>query len=398
MAEGAAKVVIVGAGAAGTAAAWAAARARAEVVVIHDRAGATALYSGALDLAPWERADGAGLEAELMAFAAALGAWKLAPGRHRVATLSGVVRPARGLDGALLDLEPLAGRTIAVADVDRADWDARLMARALGGSPWAERTRTRFVVVPLELLRQEHERTLGSYDFARLFDDPDRALELASGLRRAAGSYDAWLLGPWLGIESELADRLRDELGMPVGESTSPPGGAAGARFDHARDRLFDQLGVSLRSARASVLEPIAGGWRVGLAPAWAEPGTLAEESIEATAVVLALGGVAAGGVRVDPAKPSHPGGACFHASIEAKLELLLDGMPVDRVSTLHGVDFPSLGLEALERVGIAAIGPRARGLEQVLVAGDCVADRPRTVLEAARTGIAAGRAATRAP
>jgi anaerobic glycerol-3-phosphate dehydrogenase len=346
MAADRAKIVIIGAGAAGTAAAWAAARARADVTVVHDRGGATSLYSGALDLTPWERADGSSLEGELVAFATALGAWKLAQGRHRIATFSGVVRPARGLDGALLDLEPLAGRSVAVADVDRADWDGRMIARALAGSAWAERTRTRFVPVPLELLPEQ--RALGSYDFARLFDDPDRSLELASGLRRAAGSHDAWLLGPWLGVESEVAERLREVLGMPVGESTSPPGGAAGARFELARDRLFEQLGVRLRCARASVLEAAPGGWRIGLAPGWAEPGTLAEESIEASAVVLALGGIAAGGLHVDAAKPSHPGGACFHASVEGPLELELDGIPVDRVSTLHGVDFPSLGLEAL--------------------------------------------------
>jgi pyruvate/2-oxoglutarate dehydrogenase complex dihydrolipoamide dehydrogenase (E3) component len=144
------------------------------------------------------------------------------------------------------------------------------------------------------------------------------------------------------------------------------------------------------------VIEPIEGGWRVGLAPAWAEPGTLAEESVDATAVVLALGGVAAGGVRVDPSKPSHAGGACFHASVEAPVTLDLDGVAVDRASTLHGIDFVALGVEALERVGIAASGCSARGLERVFVAGDCVADRPRTALEAVRSGIAAGRAAAR--
>jgi glycerol-3-phosphate dehydrogenase subunit B len=191
-----------------------------------------------------------------------------------------------------------------------------------------------------------------------------------------------------------VAERLRDALAMPVGESTSPPGGAAGARFEAARDRLFEQLGIEVRRARASVIELDGAALRVGLAPAWAEPGTLAEESLEASAVVLALGGVAAGGIRVDPPKPSHAGGACFHASVEGPLLLELDGVPVDRVSTLHGVDFQAKGVEALERVGIAATGVLARGAERLFVAGDCVADRPRTALEAARAGIAAGRAA----
>lgn len=387
------RVVVIGAGAAGSAAAWAAARARAEVVVVHDRGGASALGSGALDLVPWERADGSALPGELVAFGAALGIWKLAAGKHRVVTGAGIARPARGLDGALLDLEPLAGRSVAVADVPRADWDGPLIARALDASSWAQATRTRFSAVAAELSDVLVAGASG-YDLALRLDAADESEKLAERLRRAAKSHDAWLLGPWLGIESDVAERLREALGMPVGESTSPPGGAAGARFEAARDRLFEQVGVAVRRARASVIELDGAIVRIGLAPAWAEPGTLAEETLEASAVVLALGGVAAGGIRVDPPKPSHAGGACFHASVEGPLPLELDGVPVDRVSTLHGVDFQAKGLRALERVGIAAQGSSVRGIERLFVAGDCVADRPRTVLEAARAGIAAGRAA----
>jgi len=51
-------------------------------------------------------------------------------------------------------------------------------------------------------------------------------------------------------------------------------------------------------------------------------------------------------------------------------------------------------GLGALERVGIAVEGAKVRGQSVLFAAGDAVAERPRTVLEAVRSGIAAARAA----
>src|SRR5687768_14450385 len=106
-------VVVVGGGIAGTAAAWLLARRGARATVIHDRAGSSALYSGALDEP--NGADSLELDADARAFVDALGLWRLA--KTRIATREGVVRAAFGADQALLDLEPLAGRRIAVADV-----------------------------------------------------------------------------------------------------------------------------------------------------------------------------------------------------------------------------------------------------------------------------------------
>ena len=76
-----------------------------------------------------------------------------------------------------------------------------------------------------------------------------------------------------------------------------------------------------------------------------------------------------------------------FHLSLEAPVTIEIDGRSVDGASTLHGLDFDALGLDALERVGIS---PR----DSMLAAGDCVADRPRTVLEAVRAGIRAAKRA----
>src|SRR5687767_14513449 len=97
-------VVVIGAGAAGTAAAWAAARAGASVMVLHDRAGATALYSGALDLVPWDSKDepqarraaedAVLADTELAAFAGELGVFRLV--HCTLASREGVARRALG--------------------------------------------------------------------------------------------------------------------------------------------------------------------------------------------------------------------------------------------------------------------------------------------------------------
>ena len=124
-------VLVIGAGFAGVGAAWAIARAGAKVQLLHARAGASALYSGIVD--------GPTPGAETLELGMRLGL-SIAGAPRAVATREGVVRSAMGRDRALLDLEALAGRRIAVADIGRDDWDARLLAQSFAGSPWARRT------------------------------------------------------------------------------------------------------------------------------------------------------------------------------------------------------------------------------------------------------------------
>lgn len=379
------KLAVIGAGAAGVAAAWTAARAGAEVSVVHDRAGATALYSGALDRVPWE-SDHAPSEPdpEFHELAKALGVWTLDVRERWVATPAGVLRPAHGIDLALLNLAELGGRRVAVADVERDDWNALALARSFADSAWVREARVEFVPVPVPGLSRGDERRISVYDFARLHDEPSRADALVEQLRRA-GAADAWLVGPWLGTELETAKRVRAALGRPIGETTSPPGGPAGARFERARDRLLRGSGVELVRGAVEVIEPRGRGWTLHVAGG---------EPIEADAVVVAVGGVAAGGVELERPRLGHKGGASFRLSLRAPVRFELDGKELDAASTLHGVDFDALGLRALERVGVASDGPRAVGQTTLFVAGDVVAARPRTVLEAARAGIAAARAA----
>ncbi len=233
------KVLVVGAGFAGVAAAFAARRAGASVTLVERGAGASSLYAGVVDGRLTE-------EAPLLELARALG---LRLSSHTVvATREGIVRTAAGADGALLDLGPLAGKRIGLVDVVRDDWDGPLLARSFSASPWARATGTAFELVPLELLEKSHQRRVSSYDFATSFERAERPAWLAELLKAHAGP-DAWLFGPWLGVRRELARELSLQLGVPVGEVTSPPGGVAGARFELRSLALLRSLDVQLVTA-----------------------------------------------------------------------------------------------------------------------------------------------------
>jgi anaerobic glycerol-3-phosphate dehydrogenase len=396
------QVVVVGAGFAGTAAAWSAVRAGATVHVVSDRAGSSALYAGAADLVPWDErdlpderaaAEDALLDsAELRGFVEDLGLLRL--GRALVATREGVVRPALGADRALLDLTPLAGRRVGVLDVERDDWDAALLAKSFAASRFAERTGTSFVPVPIRMLRTGHERRISAYDFALLHDDPARLSLLAEVLRAERGVADAWLSGPWLGLEPQTPGELARNVGVPIGETTSKLGGPAGARFERARDRLFEKLGVRASSARVTRVESQGSGFVLGLAD---DAGRTRE--IEARGVVLACGGVAAGGIVLswDPEN----GRRGFELAFAADVELALDGERLAGFGSLHGPSLEGAGFAALERVGIAVGAPGNLVATRILAgglaaAGDCVADRARTVLQAVRDGLIAGGAVAR--
>ncbi|HEY3497438.1 MAG TPA: hypothetical protein VGK73_22230, partial [Polyangiaceae bacterium] len=78
-----------------------------------------------------------------------------------------------------------------------------------------------------------------------------------------------------------------------------------------------------------------------------------------------------------------------------------LDGERLAGFGSLNGPSFRGGSLAVLERVGIAvdpARNPRAIGFDGggLTAAGDCVAGRPRTVLQAVQDGLAAGVVAAR--
>jgi hypothetical protein len=393
------RIGVIGGGVSGTAAAWAARRAFADVTAIFDRAGASSLYSGALDDVPWE--DGvldAPLDSELLAFSVALEAWSVGTRSARIATPDGVLRPARGRDSSLLDVTAVAGGRVAVVATQVDGWDGRLLSRSLSLSPWARRTGTRFDVIAVDGIFDPNEGRSSAYDLALLHDDPKRLSRLAERLRGSGTSPDAWLLGPWLGAAPGGADALGALLGRPCGECTSLPGGPAGARFDVSRDALLASVGVQVRNERVRSIEPRGKRFLVA-----GSGGGLTANDGGFDAVILAIGGLVGGGIVLAEsgaaedetalAVGSFPRGA-FRPSVRVRVELGFSGQALDRASSDRGLDLAALGMGALERVGILVEGSTARGAPGIFVAGDAVADLPRTALGAARSGIAAARAA----
>jgi len=233
-------------------------------------------------------------------------------------------------------------------------------------------------------LQHGFERRISGYDFAALHDAPARAEALQSALRASKSGAEAWLFGPWLGIERPLAEELSSVLAVPVGETTSAPGGASGARFEHARDRL---LGGIAEVARGSLISLERSGGEYTLQVRDRAPERF-------PVVVLATGGVAAGGVALERSFERR-GGTGFRLSFSAAIALELDGEVVEGVSSLANLDFAVRGLDALLRVGIASQADGSvRGNPGLFVAGDAIAGRARTALIAADSGIRSARAA----
>lgn len=376
------KVVVVGAGFAGLAAAFAARRSGADVTVVQRGAGGSALYAGVVDgsLAGLPPAS-AGLLNEL---ARALGL-ELSPACV-VATREGVVRSASGAEQALLNLAPLAGKRIGLVDVARDDWDAPLLLRSFNESDWARATSTSFTLLPLPLLEKGHQRRVSSFDFAAGLERAERPGWLAQLLKAHAGP-DAWLFGPWLGIKQPLARELTVAAGVPVGEVTSPPGGAAGARFELRREALLQSLGVEQVTARLQSVQVAD-----SLVTLQLEGGA----TVSADALVLATGGLVSGAVELSGAlSGAEPAG--FELAIAGLPPLEMRGELGRPVSSLFGVDLAARGRQLLERVGLAVEADGSvSGARCVLAAGDVLAPSPPSVGHALLSGLLAGARAAR--
>ncbi|MFC1641404.1 hypothetical protein ACFL5O_01760 [Myxococcota bacterium] len=403
------RAVVVGAGVAGTAAAWAIARSGGEAILVHDRPGATELYSGALDGEPSRSDVSLSLETDLHAWVRSLEIWALPRNDARVATGAGITKRSRGLDHTLLNLEPLAGNSIAVLSTDYPAYDGKLLARTLADSQWAESTKTHFTAVAVDVVHEASERSCSPHDFAVLHDSPERIEWLAEQLRSASSSYDAWLLGPWLGLEPETVLHLRQALERPVGETTSLPGGAAGARFARARDRLMRHLGLTVVRGRVLAATRTGKSWKLDVEsylPNRSRTGGLGgmggriihpeagwqktAQVLEADAVVLACGGIVSGGIELAPVGSMGP---AFRLSFGAPIALTVHQAVLRPMSTLHGPVLDRLGPEVFESVGIATRGPHVQGEPGLVVAGAALARQPHTMLHAAQSGLVAARA-----
>jgi glycerol-3-phosphate dehydrogenase subunit B len=398
------RVVVVGAGIAGTAAALAASRSRATVTVLDGGTGASTLATGALDLAPWRPAADTtpALPPAARDVLDALGAHVLTDRGARLLTTAGVWRPAGGRDAALLDVAPFAGRPLGVVRCARPAWDADLLARA-----WGEPC----VPIDASVLRYEDERAIPDADFAGRHDDAARLGWLAERLREAlakgsAGpALAALVLPPSLGVDRTRAAELSLRVGLACGEPLALPGGPSVLRFERARDRALAASGIERVQARARRVEPAearadAPTWRVTT-----DDGL----SLEADAVVLATGGLLGGGVEYAPSEAilatalppwSRPP---MRATLDAPVSLGARGRPLEVPGSLFGlapeqIAWPFSPDGLLERAGVlvgddgACVGT-PRGL---FAAGELVADAPHTWLCALIRGASAGVSAAR--
>ena len=391
------RIAVVGAGVAGVAAAFAIRERGCRVTVFGGRAGASRMTSGAVHDA-WEPKGAAPLSPEVQAFVQALDVWRFGGELARLATRAGVIRPARGADRSLLDLGSLAQLgpcLVGVPRVARGGWDAAWLAAGLGAEPWAERAGVRFAPIDLDVLRYDDERAMPDADLAARHDQPARLEWLSARIReaRARSPFQALLLGPWLGLQSAAAPRLSEGSGVVVGEVLSPPDGPAGARLAGALGRVLAQLGAETVSEEVTI-EHAASGFLM-------RPGAgTARERFDA--VVVAVGGVSAGGIVFEPPDPRSMGrgAATFRAPAYPSAEVSWAG---DGALGRAGLPAPSLAaLEAtvlLERAGLMhekgrVLGTSGQSVAGLWVAGDAAHGPPRTLLSAVLTGLDAGAGA----
>ncbi len=402
-------MVIVGAGLAGLAAAWSARRRGHDVTIVSSGPGASALGGGAVDDVPWEqlvrasRALGLAPRArpladDVLAFSSDLGAWALADDKLAwVATVAGRLRPARGRDRALLDLASLSGARVLLPRVDRPSWDADTLARGLNDDPFARAHRLTFLAADVPVLRFDEERRIADGDLALRHDAEPRlewlAAHLAEGLARTSSS--AALLGPWLGAAASQAAALSQRAGAPVGEALLGVGSPRACASEAARDRLLASLDAHLLVDRVTTVSRDDGF-------------TLTLEHgppLHADRVILALGGLIGGGLVYDP--PDHSAAADLPHRRARPVHVIparpghLDRQPRHRRPHRRSDEPRSTAPRSRSPPGPAATAParsspRAsaageRAAEGITAAGDVVAGRPRTALEAVAAGIRAG-------
>ena len=372
-------VIVVGAGVAGTAAALAAARAGARVTVIDAGPGASALWTGGIDGEAAVTDEGRSIAAVL----------DVILGDCALVTTTGLRRAARGRDAALLHT---AASPVGVVRCDRPGWDADLVARA-AGEP--------FIALEATVLRHTDERVLPDADFAARHDDEARLGWLAERLREglaASGRVQSLLLPPSLGIERARAIALSKLVGMPCGEAAAMPGGPAGLRFERARDRALGSASVTVVRGQALAVERAGARWRV----------KVDGPDMDGDALVVAAGGLVGGGLEYQPSEAmlaaALPPSArlAFRCTLSGPLPLGAHGRPLELPGSLFGVPPESLawplsrdGGATMDRVGVLC-DEHGRVAPGLYVAGELVADAPRTWLHALASGAHAGASATR--
>jgi hypothetical protein len=269
-------LALLGAGAAGIAAARAARAAGVtRLVMVAPDAGATEMCAGWI----------AGSPTDPTALHWLTEVGLRAPGSYAFASISGVVTPAISGLTSLLDLASLPAGALGVVDlVAGPSWAPELVARSLADA-LAREVR---VISP----GPEARSGQSAAELARVLDTAGLTDALALGLRERARGCVALLLPPVLGLaRDEVCARLAQLVGMPVGETGGLQGDPTAVRLARALSRAVPAE-VERIAARATVEARPEGGARV----------RAGERILSARAVVLATGGLAAGGLAFDGA------------------------------------------------------------------------------------------------
>lgn len=387
------RVVVIGAGIAGTTAALTLRARGADVSIVVGPAGATHLASGMLD--------GEARAEVLHALAPLLDAYAIESAPSLVATSAGMARIARGRDRALLDFSRLTPGEVLIPRAPRGAWDADAIAKMLGAHPRVREHRLDVRAVDATLLRLADERVIPDATIAARHDDTERLEWLVDRLRpvvRASPSAVAVLLPPWLGCDRERATDLSARLGVAVGEIAVGLAGPAGFRFANARDRAFTARGIEAVTGFVTRFQADASGVHVTLDD---------ERALHGDFAVLATGGVVGGGLVYAPSDttegpelPADP--RPYLREALASFGVGVRGRPLDTPGTLFGVApetiaWPFAEHGDLERAGVLldATHGHVLGAPRVFACGDVVADVPRRWLDAAASGHAAALAIT---
>lgn len=388
------RVVVVGSGIAGTAAALTI-RSRApqlDVTMVLGAAGATVLAGGAFD-GPGD------LGADSLAVLTELGYCRApeadSPG-FLVATTAGILRPARAIDDAMLDLESMRDALVLLPRANHGGWDADALAKAFSVAPEARSRGLRFEAVTARLVQRVDELSMSDAEVARRNSSPERVAWLGaqlSALRAEFAEARAILLPSWMPLHREAQATLREAVGLPIGEALGLPPGPSGLRFLRARDASFATCGIHVIPGFVSSIERDNDLLALSLADG---------SSLTATVVVLATGGLIAGGLQYSPAESIAAGELPvrselpFRLTYGAPVTLGAHGRPLLIPGSLFGdapeaLAWPFVRDASFERVGILTeSGLAAPG---VFACGDAEADGARLWLGALERGTQAGLA-----
>ncbi len=283
------KVIVVGAGLAGTLAAARAHALGAQVVVFADRPGATVMHSGGWAIGaasllaqglPPDR-----LEDALALLTEGLAELTLVRGPLLLTDTDGIPRP--------VDLVPASHAVSATWRNERAVVDLAGL-----GHPFAE-MQPRGVALSVDYPTWPGAFGRSYAAVAARMAQPGEldalAAALLAGLARLESPVDGVILPPVLGLDTPEVHRaaLSAAIGLPVAETLGTAPSTPGLRLHRALGRWLDRLDIPIRSGRVVAVDAAMG--RVT-----GEDG----RSESADAVVLATGGRFSGGLTGAPTSP----------------------------------------------------------------------------------------------